>query len=227
MTAPTLPGFTPIVPHPAPYSHNLLPVFAGYLDGRHAVVDPMAGEGRVHIPARWAGVPVSVGVELEPEWAAAHPRTICGNALALPFGGDTFDAICVSPAYGNRFANDTSGCTDPRGRKDYRRALGRPLSDDSGAALLWGDEYRDLHARAWAEVNRVLAPGGVWLLNCKDHNRAKQRQRVTDFHARTLEDLGLTITDRIEVQCPGYGFGSNLDANYPEEIIVAAKPLTY
>lgn len=34
-----------------------------------------------------------------------HPRTIVGNALALPFPDATFDAIATSPTYGNRMAD--------------------------------------------------------------------------------------------------------------------------
>lgn len=114
------------VKHPARFNDAVLHQAGLYLLGRAwadpkataiRILDPMAGAGRVHelggVTIQDAGMDSepravsfeTVGVELEPEWAAAHPRTIVGDALRLPFADITFDAIVVSPTYGNRMAD--------------------------------------------------------------------------------------------------------------------------
>jgi hypothetical protein len=89
------------VKHPAKFSTAVLEAMDPWLDGC-CVLDPFAGVGGIHSlckPAR------TVGVELEPEWAACHPRTVVGDATRLPFPDNTFDAVATSPAYGNRMAD--------------------------------------------------------------------------------------------------------------------------
>jgi SAM-dependent methyltransferase len=81
------------------------------------VLDPFAGVGRVHqLPVE---LPLlTVGVELEHEWAAAG-GSLCGDATALPFADESFDAVATSPCYGNRMADSYDGsrdrCTSCRG----------------------------------------------------------------------------------------------------------------
>lgn len=65
------------------------------------VLDPFAGVGGIH--DIW---PVSVGVELEREWAQQSEKaTIQGNALTLPFASETISVVATSPCYGNRMAD--------------------------------------------------------------------------------------------------------------------------
>jgi hypothetical protein len=49
--------------------------------------------------------------------------------------------------------------------------LGRPLTPGNSGALQWGEEYRALHVAVWTECRRVLKPGGIFVLNVKDHIR--------------------------------------------------------
>lgn len=73
--------------HPAPYPLKMLPLLAELVpaDEFPKVLDPFAGTGRIHeLPNE------TVGVEIEPEWAALHPDTICGSALELPFDDGSF-----------------------------------------------------------------------------------------------------------------------------------------
>ncbi|MDQ3661445.1 MAG: hypothetical protein M3454_10375 [Actinomycetota bacterium] len=70
---------------------------------------------------------------------------------------------------------------------------------------------------------RVLKPGGLFVLNCKDHIRARKRVEVVDWHVAALERLGLVLKDRREVESSGYGFGANRDARLPEEVLYFVK----
>jgi SAM-dependent methyltransferase len=194
------------VRHPAPYSSGLLPVFVELLEGFDRVLDPFAGTGRVH---ELDGHD-TVGVELEPEWAALHPRTIVGNALALPFDDQSFDAVVTSPTYGNRFA-DHHEARDGSERRSYTHDLGRTLHADNSGAMQWGAQYRDVHERAWLEVVRVLRPGGRFVLNISDHYRGGRRQPVSAWHVDTVLRLGLRLVDIVPVPTARMRHGDNAE----------------
>jgi SAM-dependent methyltransferase len=211
VTAATLFPVAPVMAHPAKFSPGIVDVvarlLAGRLDPGARVLDPFAGTGGIHWLQNFLDV-VTVGIELEPEWAAQHPRTIPGDATRLPFPSSTFAAIITSPAYGNRMADQYDGRDGTR-RHTYRTALGRPLSPGSGAGLQWGNEYRDLHRAAWAEAHRVLRPGGWLVLNTSDHYRAGVVQPVTAWHLGALGDLGFEQVDAATIETPRNRHGAN------------------
>ena len=91
--------------HPARYTKSLLPVMAGMLKGRRRILDPFGGVGGAFALEAWLPGATVNCVEIEPAWAACHPRTTLGSALALPWPDNYFDAICTSPTYGNRMAD--------------------------------------------------------------------------------------------------------------------------
>ena len=69
--------------HPARYTDVLLPVFAELLQGSARILDPFGGTGKVfELAALLPGAQIEA-IEIEPEWAAMHPKTMLGNALAL------------------------------------------------------------------------------------------------------------------------------------------------
>jgi hypothetical protein len=215
---------TPAVPeHPARYTPGVLAVVARLLD-RHGiesgarVLDPFAGTGGIHRVARWA----TVGVELEPEWARAHPRTIVGDATRLPFAAGSFAAVATSPAYGNRMADSYDG-RDGSDRRTYRIALGRPLDTRSGAALQWGPAYRDLHGQAVAEMARVVRPGGLVVVNMRDHTRAHRPVDAVGWWTRTLVAAGLELLAVEEVATPGYRYGANHHARTDGEALIVTR----
>ncbi|HXH58432.1 hypothetical protein [Iamia sp.] len=209
--------------HPAPFSDPILDTIAKRVDGSGTVLDPFAGTGRVHELRDRAEIGSTVGVELEPEWAAKHPDTIEGNALDLPLGDGEVDAIATSPTYGNRMA-DHHDATDDSARHTYKHTLGHDLHEDNSGSLQWGDEYRAFHLRAWTEAVRVLRPGGLFVINVKDHIRGGDKQEVVAWHLDTVgRTLGLELIALDVVPTRGLMAGQNHDKRTVAEIVATFR----
>lgn len=211
-------------PHPARFSTPILAeidrILATRLSAYASILDPFAGVGGVHaLPY------TTVGVEIEPEWAAAHPQTICGDSrrLGALFPGYEFDAIVTSPAYGNRMADNYAG--NGTKRFTYRISLGRVLTDGNGGGLQWGDGYRELHAAVWAECWSVLRSGGWMVVNVSNHIRAGVEQPVVEWHLSSLLALGAHVDEVVAVRTARVGFGANRDLRVSaERVLVLSKP---
>lgn len=190
------------VAHPCPFPSYLMDEFAKIVNaewletGRtlHAL-DPFAGIGRIHELADMCGHQrvITYGAEIEPEWAWQHDRTICADSRDLPWDDASMDMVVTSPAYGNRMADQYLPPESDKSRRyTYTTALGRRCAEGSGAGMQWGEQYAELHAAVWAECVRLLAVGGLVVLNMKDHVRGGEVQPVTDWHHETLTALGLS-----------------------------------
>lgn len=200
--------------HPAKYSEGILDLLIKKVPPG-LVLDPMAGVGNIH---RLGPQRETFGIEIEPEWANLHPRTICGDALALPFADNTFDSIVVSPTYGNRTA-DSHKARDDSTRHTYTHYLGRKLAPTNSGQLQWGSSYRSFHLAAWEESARVLKPEGQFWLNVSDHIRNKKVQHVSDWHVYALEFLGFRLKKRFTVETKRLRHGQNYDQRVDHENI--------
>jgi tRNA G10 N-methylase Trm11 len=209
--------------HPATYTDALLPIFAELLLKSHGhsvavgpgtakILDPFAGIGKITRLRPWLPTAEFYGYEIEDEWAeearAAGCACTTGDCRQMHYPDAMFDAICTSPTYGNRMA-DHHEARDASPRHTYRHVLGRPLTPGNSGALQWGEEYRALHVAVWTEARRVLKPGGIFVLNVKDHIRGGVLQEVSNWHAVTLLMLGFVCTRRVHVPCPGQRHGAN------------------
>lgn len=155
------------------------------------VLDPFAGVGRIH-SLRRDGRILTTGVELEPEWAACQPGTICADFLAWadsPGKYERFDVVATSPTYGNRLA-DHHNARDGSTRRSYTHDLGRPLTTGNSGAMPWGPRYWEFHAEAARRVWHVLRPGGLLLWNVSDFYKGKTLVPAVAWHRGCLWATG-------------------------------------
>lgn len=214
--------------HPAKFSDPILHEIGHglfkYLPDPHEValdiLDPFAGVGRIHKLGKLGYA--TWGIEIEPEWARQGNWTKVGDCrevmrkdLAM---GRTYNAIVTSPCYGNRMA-DHHEAKDSSERNTYRHKLGRPLSEGSSAGMQWGAKYRDFHVEAWCEAWNVLEPGGVFVLNIKNHIRQGKVQKVAEWHVTTLLSFGLELLEVQPVATPGNRRGQNHELRLDHELV--------
>lgn len=208
--------------HPCQYSRELYPVLRAELADARRVLDPFAGVGNfLDVVPDGAD---AVGVEIEPEWAAARPEVICGDShhLVDMFGPSSFDAVVSSPVYPNGCADNFRPGTPGR-RYTYRAALGgRPLSDGSMAGCGRGlnRRHNDGHRAIAAQVAVVLRPGGRLVWNVKDVHVAGEVVPVVGWWVDVWQELGLVEVRRHVVPCPGIRHGANRDARADTETVL-------
>lgn len=207
--------------HPAKFTQDIIDLVATYLVAcpvRVAkILDPFAGTGRIHQLGKleletW-------GLEIEPEWASMHPRTLVGDALHPPFRPESFDAVFTSPTYGNRMA-DHHNARDDSKRMTYKHQLGRNLNPANSGQLQWGPGYKAFHVLAWTAIFEMIRPGGLLIVNVSNHIRGGEEQKVSEWHQEFfMKQLGTTELADFNVPTPRLRFGANSKARVEFEHI--------
>jgi hypothetical protein len=232
---------------PAKFSKKVLAAIEPVIEKERArlgrepsILDPFAGVGLIHTLGT-----KTVGVELEPEWAGHHERTKVGDSRYLKrlFPKRRFDMVITSPTYANRMADhheakdackacDGSGTVliqgvdmdcdicEGRGlskRNTYRHYLDRMPSEGSSCVMQWGPEYRLFHAEVWEQVGKVVADGGLFVLNISNHIRKFEEQDVSGWHKAWLLEHGWRLVEEIPVRTPRNRQGENGQSRVPHE----------
>ena len=214
--------------HPAKYSPSILRVLGvtlrqeqARLGRRISVLDPMAGVGLIHTLA--SKDIQTYGVEIEPEWASAHPLTLVGDATALRFKDRRFHVTVTSPDYGNRMA-DSFDAKDSSARIGYRWSLGHPVSKGS-LICHWSRDYRMGHRRLLEEMERVTKRGGLVIINVSDFIRGKQVVELVQWYRTQLVALDLLEEQDVVVPTPRMRKGQNYEARVQgEHVLIYRKP---
>lgn len=198
-------------------SKEILDPMAGTMERLRTLEDPANGWHLVH------------GVEYEQEWVDGypHPRLVQGDARDLPYPDASFDVIVVSPSYGNRDSDRSGDWWDNPDRKTYAAALGRNPSRGSLCVPFQDPYYRQGHTLAWAEAVRVLRPGGLFVINLKNHMAGGVIQRVSQWHKAVLRDtLRMQEVDDTSVAVSGRHSGAHTDvrAEQTEKIYIFSRP---
>jgi hypothetical protein len=214
------------VSHPAPYSRVILEAIDRLLPASGTFLDPMAGSAKCFDLERYGRT--IVATEIEPEFAALHPRTILADATRLPFASASFAGGACSPVYPNRMTDYVpAGWTkNPKGRRSYSLSK-RWLARDASLELAPTNtarystrrgiaDYWWLHRSIWTELARVIRPSGTFVLNTKNSTAAL----VTEPHVRLLMAAGFEEVHREQVRPPGYRMGRNRELRADHEDIV-------
>lgn len=208
------------VRHPATYNKALFPIMSSMLWGCERLLDPMAGVGKIFKLRDYLTPPPDItAIEIEPGFARAHLEVQVGNALNLSFAENTFDAICVSPPWANRMA-DQFNSLDHSIRLTYFHCLGQKLAEYNGGAFQWGPKYRAFITAAWIEARRVLQPGGRFVLDIGNHIRKHQEIDVSGWMKKEMIRIGYTFVTDVSVNTRRLRFGRNHDKRIDHEFVM-------
>jgi hypothetical protein len=163
----------------------------------------------------------------------------CADA---PWQCPTCGISCTCGTYGKMQRDHNRRCPKCRGqvctscggsglsrRYTYRHALGRLPTEGSAAVMQWGGMYRTMHRAAAVEMRRVLAnpepgyPGGLCLVNMKNHVRDGREQMVTEWWANCLGEVGFHVERVEDLPAPGLRDGANYELRTEVERVVVAR----
>ncbi len=209
---------------------------AVFVDSDARLLDPFGGVGHklAHIAERLGMRPL--GFEIEPgyfEAGATHPCIVLGDSTSLPLADCSVSAAVTSPVYPNGMAdNFRSRDFDQSVRHTYVHNLraflgegyelqanntagvGHPRASKKALARMY-----EIHRQVWAEVHRVLIPGGVFVVNTKDTPKIL----FTDDTTAQLREAGFEIAAQRIIGTPGHNHGENHENKKTYEVITIAR----
>lgn len=210
--------------HPAPYTDSLIETFAELLPTivppGHVIHDPFGGEGvRLGALCDRLGLLFS-GTDLEP-WKDGDPRVALGDSTdpttypPVPF------VVVTSPTYNNG-VNDHFAPKDKSRRLTYRVAAGRALHPNNTGR--WsGRGSKKGETEYWRITREVVKHWpDLAVVNVKDSTRAGETYPLIQLWTDLLVEYGYEV-ERIDVECPGWRFGSNHDARTDTEAVLVAR----
>ncbi len=200
------------------------------------LVDPFGGTGeRLGLIAEQLGA-TPHAVEIEPVYVE-EARSLgiawvnLGDSRSTPFGDATIVAAVTSPAYPNGMT-DNHHAKDASRRNTYIHRIRetRPdyeLHPDNPAGFSARSSKRgyakmlEVHAAVWAEMFRVMMPGGIFVVNTKDTPHIP----FTEHTRQQLLDAGFEIVEHRTVQAEGHNHQQHADRKVAvEDLLIARKP---
>lgn len=210
--------------HPAPYTDAIIDALAELIPENvppsWVIHDPFGGEGvRLGALCDRIGYEFS-GTDLEP-WLGGDPRVHLGDSTLAGTYPPVPHAVVTSPTYNNG-VNDHFLPKDASRRLTYRVAAGRALHMNNTGRHS-GRSSKKGEAEYWRITCEVVKCWpNVALVNVKDSTRAGEVYPLVRFWADLLNEHGYEI-DRVDVECPGWRFGTNHEARTDTEAILIAK----
>lgn len=192
---------------------NVLDMPAEWVDGFDAVITSPCYGNRMadaHEAADRVKCPLCGG------YACEEGCGISGRGCQHNVGGPDDHKVCVR-CHGSGRGEDLTK------RNTYRHALGHELQPGSAATMQWGTTYRTFHTQAWAACLDVIAPGGLAVVNVKNHIRGGTVQRVVEWHCSAWLALGCYLEQVRKVETSGLGEGDNFDARVPYEVVMVFR----
>jgi hypothetical protein len=205
--------------HPAPYPNSFVKIFSDILqkEGSKNVLDIFGGIGRIGEVKKYGFEGTVAAKDIEPGWGSGTINEMTKRGVDIPLVGDSRDlkefqdnsqdALVFSPTYGNLM-----GRTSPSVKDSYQGTLGKPLQEGNTGGFVWSPQYEQLHKEIYAEAVKKLSDTGIVILNVKDFpdkgNNIRKGSTVkkegdivkgVDWHIQKLEELGLTVSDRIKI----------------------------
>lgn len=210
--------------HPAPFTDSIIDALAElipeHVPARWVIHDPFGGEG-----VRLGALCDRIGYEftatdLEP-WLGGDSRVAVGDSTVAETYPNKPYAIVTSPTYNNG-VNDHFLPKDASRRLTYRVAAGRALHlNNTGRHS--GRSSRKGEAEYWRITREVVnCWSSIALVNLKDSTRSGEVYPLVQLWADLLLEYGYELT-RIDVECPGWRFGTNHEARTDTEAILIAK----
>lgn len=157
-------------------------------------------------------------------------RDTCGECAGTGCRVESCVALHLKPVAPEVIPSPHGACENCDGtgfaasrRQTYRIALGQKLREGSAAGLQWGPAYRRLHVAAWEEARRVLAPGGLLLVNISNHVRARKIQHVAEWHLVVLLRAGMLLVEAAPLETPRMRHGANYELRPDAELLLVLR----